>query len=87
MPLRADKSPPLAGVLSNKLFGSNSLVYGNNYSTPAKKYESSQKKTILNRIIPSIRKVAIGLKSSAQTIKKYSNNLFKDKYYLTITDE
>jgi hypothetical protein len=37
----------------------------------------------------SIRDAAKGLKSSAQTIKKYSNNqeLFRDKYYLKISDE
>jgi group I intron endonuclease len=77
-------------ILPNKLSGSNNPAYGHTYATPPKKVKifSKEDNTLLEEY-SSIRDAAKELKSSAQTIKKYSNNqeLFKDKYYLKITEE
>lgn len=77
-------------ALSKNLSGSNNPAYGHTYTTPPMKVRVfSKEDNSLIEEYSSIRKAAIGLKTSAQTIKKYSKNkeLFQDKYYLTITKE
>lgn len=77
-------------ILSEKLSGSNNPAYGHTYATPPKMVRVfSKENNVLLEEYSSIRDAAKGLKSSAQTIKKYSNNqeLFRDKYYLKISDE
>jgi group I intron endonuclease len=92
-------------ILSEKLSGSNNPAYGHTYAIPPKMVkvfskspgltpgdiapEGGKENNALLEEYSSIRDAAKGLKSSAQTIKKYSNNqeLFRDKYYLKISDE